>query len=690
MVNFFYGATIFLSAFLLFQVQPIIGKIVLPWFGGSASVWTTCMLFFQSMLLLGYLYAHGMVRLLSPAKQGLLHLTLLALSIATLPITPSSTWVKASDGDPAVLILAVLVMSVGLPYLLLSTTGPLLQAWFAKEKPGSVPYRLFALSNFGSMLALLTYPVAVEPFAPTRLQAAIWSVGFVCFAACCGILAWRKATGRQAVVIHDTVTQVEPAAKPGTGMYLLWIALATGPSVLLLAVTNHLTQDVAPVPFLWIVPLALYLLSFVICFERNNWYQRAVYVPLLAIGLCTMSYIVINGVSDSFVVLVVPCFAAALFIACMVCHGELAKLKPAPHLLTGFYLMVSIGGALGGLFVGVIAPRFFSDYYELPVGIIAIAILVLVVLVRDRSYRLQRKWFQLAWLALGGMPVVLAYALVQEAVENNEFTRVSVRNFYGTLKVKVHKNGEKSYRWLEHGAIEHGNQFLMVERRQWPTTYFGPTSGVGLALTAKSSETGLRVGVVGLGAGTLAAYSRPGDHFVFYEINPLVIKLARSEFFYLADAKGTIEMVVGDARLSLERQSPQSFDVLVVDAFSGDSIPVHLLTREAFALYFSHLKPNGTLAVNTSNKYLNLDPIVKLAADHFGKEAKLVVSYEDEAKAVNDASWVLITNKHNLMLSTALDGAAVDIETDPRLKGWTDDYSSVFSVLNISLVPNSE
>lgn len=690
MVNFFYGATIFLSAFLLFQVQPIIGKIVLPWFGGSASVWTTCMLFFQSMLLIGYLYAHAIVRLLSPAKQGLLHLTLLVLSIATLPITPSSRWVTSNDGDPALLILAVLMMSVGLPYLLLSTTGPLLQAWFAREKPGSVPYRLFALSNFGSMLALLTYPVAVEPFAPTRLQAAIWSVGFVCFAACCGMLAWRKAAGKGAVVMTEMMTPVEPAATPGIGMYLLWIALAACPSVLLLAVTNHLTQDVAPVPFLWIVPLALYLLSFVICFERNSWYQRAVYVSLLTLGLCGMSYIVINGASEQFLTLEVPLFAVTLFIACMVCHGELAKLKPAPRLLTGFYLMVSIGGALGGLFVGVIAPRFFNDYYELPVGIVATATLVLVVLVRDRSCRLHRKWFQLAWLALGGMPVVLAYALAQEAVDKNEVTRISIRNFYGTLKVKEYEDGENGYRSLKHGSIEHGNQFLMAERRRWPTTYFGATSGVGLALTATNPETRLRVGIIGLGTGTLAAYSRPGDHYVFYEINPLVIKLAHSEFSYLADAKGTIEMVVGDARLSLERQSLQSFDVLVVDAFSGDSIPVHLLTQEAFALYFTHLKPNGTLAIHTSNLYLNLDPIVKLAADYFGKDAKLVDSDEDEARGLNVASWVLITNKSNLILSKALEGVGVDIEADPRLKGWTDDYSSVFSVLNIRLAPNSE
>ncbi len=690
MIEIFYGATIFLSAFLLFQVQPIIGKIILPWFGGSASVWTTCMLFFQAMLLLGYLYAYGVVRFLSPAKQGTLHLLLLMLSLAMLPIIPDTSWKPAGNGDPALLILIVLMVSVGLPYLVLSTTGPLLQAWFAREKPGTIPYRLFALSNFGSMLALLTYPVAVEPFAPNRLQAGIWSVGYVCFAAFCGILAWRVVAGRRVVVAAYIGTPIEPASTPGFSMYLIWIALAACPSVLLLAVTNHLTQDVAPVPFLWILPLALYLLSFVICFERSKWYLRSWYVPLLVLGLCGMSYLLINGETNQLVTLVLPVFAATLFVACMVCHGELERLKPDPRFLTGFYLMVSVGGAFGGLFVGVIAPRVFSDFYELPVGIVATAILVLLVLIRDRSCRLHRKWFQLGWLVLGSMPVALAYALGKGAVTSDEIARVSVRNFYGSLKVNEYEDGEDSYRALMHGAIEHGSQFLKPERRGWPTSYYAVESGVGLALTAAKAETGLRVGIIGLGAGTLAAYSRPGDHYVFYEINPLIIKLAHSEFTYLADAKGTIETVVGDARLTLERQAPQDFDVLVVDAFTGDSIPVHLLTQEAFSQYFRHLKPNGILVVHTSNLHLNLDPIVKLAADHFGKDAKVVESDEDEEREVDVASWVLIMDKHNPLLSKALTGVGEDIKVDPKLRPWTDDYSSVFEVLNILSTQKSE
>lgn len=690
MIKIFYGATIFLSAFLLFQVQPIIGKIVLPWFGGSASVWTTCMLFFQAMLLLGYLYAHGVVRFLSPAKQGMLHLTLLVLSIATLPIIPSSNLIPVGDGDPALLILVVLMVSVGFPYLMLSTTGPLLQAWFAREKPGIIPYRLFALSNFGSMLALLTYPIAVEPFAPTRLQAGIWSAGYVCFAAFCGILAWRAVAGRRIVVATDTGASIESAPTPEFSTRLIWIALAACPSVLLLAVTNHLTQDVAPVPFLWILPLALYLLSFVICFERSKWYRRSWYVPLLVLGLCGMSYLLINDDSDQFVTLAVPGFAATLFIACMVCHGELENLKPDPRFLTSFYLMISVGGALGGLFVGVIAPRVFSDYYELPVGIVATAILVLLVLIRDRSCRLHRKWFRFGWLVLGSMPVALAYALEKGADTTGENVRVSVRNFYGSLKVKEYGGGEDHSRSLIHGAIEHGSQFLKPERRGWATSYYAVESGVGLALTAAQAETGRRVGVIGLGAGTLATYSRAGDHYVFYEINPLVIKLARSEFSYLADAKGTIETVIGDARLSLERQAPQGFDVLVVDAFSGDSIPVHLLTREAFSQYLRHLKPNGILVVHTSNQHLNLDPIAKLAADHFGKVAKLVESDEDDEREVNSASWVLITNRGNPLLAKALSEAGEDIRVAPNLRPWTDDYSSVFAVLYIPPVWESD
>lgn len=689
MFKIFYGATIFLSAFLLFQVQPIIGKIILPWFGGSASVWTACMLFFQSMLLLGYLYAHGVIRFLTPAKQGMLHLTLLILSIATLPIIPNSNLVSLGDDDPVSLIIVVLVMSVGLPYLMLSTTGPLLQAWFAREKPGAIPYRLFALSNFGSMLALLTYPIAVEPFTPTRLQAGIWSVGYVCFAAFCGLLAWRTIANSRFVRAGNSNASLDASPGPRFGTYFIWIALAACPSVLLLAVTNHLTQDVAPVPFLWILPLALYLLSFVICFERSKWYRRSWYIPLLILTFCGMTYLLIIEETDRLVTLVVPVFAATLFIASMVCHGELEKLKPSPHFLTAFYLMVSVGGALGGLFVGVLAPRIFNAYYELPVGMVITAILVWVVMVRDRSCRLHYKWYRAGWLVLGCMPFALSYALGKEAYSDDGSTRVKVRNFYGSLKVKDYPDGLDSTRSLQHGAIEHGSQFSLPERRGWATSYYANESGVGVALTT-GAKTKQRVGIIGLGAGTLAVYSRPGDHYVFYEINPLVIKLAHSEFTYLSNAKGTIATVVGDARLSLERQAPQGFDVLVVDAFSGDSIPVHLLTREAFAQYFRHLKPDGILVVHTSNQHLNLNPITKLAADHFGKDARLVESDEDEERSVNSASWVLITDKHSPRLTKHLSEIGKEVKADPTLRPWTDDYSSVFAVLNILSAQESE
>ena len=397
-----YSLTVFLSAFLLFQVQPIVAKTILPWFGGSSAVWSTCMLFFQVVLLLGYLYAHWLHEKLAPRRQAIAHIAALAVSLAALPILPNPGWKSAGMAHPSLTILALLSLTVGLPYFLLSSTSPLLQAWYARTHRQGMPYRLFALSNFASMLALLSYPFVVEPNLPTRIQGWVWSAAYVCFAALCGITAWRSSA--RAAPPPAAARQGAPTIgdSPAWTLRLLWLGLAAGASVLLLAVTNHLTQDVAAIPFLWILPLSVYLLSFIVCFESPAFYRRAVFLPLLGLSLAFMAYRLwpyrldfdlpwLGFLTNMPIRRVIACFAAGLFACCMVCHGELARLKPHPRYLTGFYVTVSLGGAVGGLFVGLVAPNLFRAYYEFPIGLGLCAAIAFLVLARG-LWRLAGLW----------------------------------------------------------------------------------------------------------------------------------------------------------------------------------------------------------------------------------------------------------------------------------------------------------
>jgi SAM-dependent methyltransferase len=670
------GSTIFLSAFLLFQVQPVIGKAILPRFGGSAAVWTACLLFFQGMLLAGYLYAHASVSFLAPAWQRRLHVVLLLAGMAALPITPGPAAAVVAQDDPSLAILATLVTSVGLPYFLLAATSPLLQAWVTQLWPGAIPYRLFALSNLASLLALLTYPVAVEPFVSLQLQSRAWSAAFVAFALLCATLAWQRVPHAASQAGHR-----RPTSPPGTATYVSWLLLAACPSILLLAVTNHLTQDIAPIPFLWIVPLVLYLLSFILCFERRNFYWRAVFLPLAVVALVGMDYLLPKD-RDLSVRWVAPAFAAGLFVCCMACHGELARSKPAPDRLTAFYLAVSAGGVLGGVLVAVVAPHVFDDFHELPLAFVLTAACLGWATWRQRVGSTTRR----ARIAVGVLvtivPLVLAYRVGGRLVERTHSTDMTARNFFGTLRVRDAGSGDYAYRSLVNGSTEHGGQFTSAALRREPTSYYAPESGIGKALLAGQATPAQKVGVIGLGAGTLATYARPGDTYVFYDINPLVAAIARSKFSFLADARGRTTVVMGDARISLERQEPQAFDLLVVDAFTGDSIPIHLLTAEAFAGYFRHLKPTGVLAVHTSNRYLDLEPVVKTAADHFGKESMLIENDFDEDRQVNGASWILVANPGNPLLRKLQEDADVDYPRLPHIRLWTDDYSSVLTVVH--------
>ena len=667
-----YAATIFLSAFLLFQVQPLIAKVILPWFGGSAAVWTICMLFFQLLLLAGYVYSHAYVRMRIPARRTI-HIALLAAAAATLPLAASAAWKPSGGEDPTWRILALLVTSVGLPYFMLSTTGPLVQVWYARAFVGASPYRLFALSNLGSMIALVSYPLAFEPLLTLGAQTAIWSGGFVVFALACAALAWRSIE-RKVELAPQTHSD-----KPGPGLQALWAALAACASVLLLAFTSHMTLNVAAIPFLWVLPLALYLLSFVLCFEASGWYRRWLFLPLAGAGLAAVCVTLTQ--SNPSIWTLIPLYSATLFAACMVCHGELARSKPDPRYLTGFYLMIALGGALGGVLVGLVAPQVFDDLYELPIGMCALSLLAMIALLRDRSSVLNGRWATTARVVFFALIVGLGVALARTYWNNAEDSRVTSRNFYGVLNVRDSGEGPEAMRALSHGTIIHGKQFLEADRRDWPTSYYGMTSGIGLAILDARSRGPLRVGVVGLGAGTLAAYGRPGDVFRFYDINPKVIELAHSEFSFLKDSQAQSEVALGDARLSLEREPDQNFDILALDAFSSDAIPVHLLTVEAFRAYLRHLKPGGILAVHISNRYLDLVPVVQQAARHLALEIRQVENEDDDDAGVYRTDWMLLSASSAAFEGNFLKEGAEKIDSEPSVRLWTDDYSDLYRIL---------
>ena len=686
-----YGVTIFFSAFLLFQVEPLIAKIILPWFGGAAAVWTVCLLFFQLVLFLGYLYAHLLTRTFRPQTQGRVHAGLLALGFLALPIFPKDHWKASQVGHPALHVLLVLAVSVGLPYFLLSSTSPLLQRWYASPPyTSSSPYRFYALSNAGSMLALLTYPVLVEPLLSNSHQVLIWTSAYAAVALLCGMLA--LSSPRQTTNGRETA----PSPAPRPAMLLLWMALAACGSALLLAVTNHICENIASVPFLWIIPLSLYLLSFILCFEGRGFYHRGLFLRLLGVALGGMAYSLAPSFSVLPLKVTIPLFSVGLFICCMFLHGELARLKPDPAHMTSFYVMCALGGALGAVFVALIAPYIFSGYYELWVALGCCAALVLVVNHRDPGSQFYRARWQTAWLVMVGLVIAVIVSLFTTALEQSEGARLSARNFYGVLRVidgdipnvVVVKDAgaqplddDPRYRRLMNGTINHGIQFLAADRRREPTSYYSRESGIGVALKSAEKRGALRVGVIGLGAGTIAAYGRPGDAYTFYEINPLVIRIADDQFTFLKDSPANIHIVLGDARLSLESEPPQAFDVLAVDAFSGDSIPIHLLTLEAFELYFRQLAPEGILAVHISNHYLNLQPVVEAAANRLGKEAVIVSNQDDHSKGIYASVWILIGNRPGLFDQLEFENAFRVPMDAKRQELWTDDYSSLFKIL---------
>ena len=660
------GVAIFASAFLLFTLEPLFAKLILPWFGGSAAVWSTCLVFYQTALLGGYLYARLLTRYLGATAQALVHISLLLVTLLLLPIGPAARWQPVTGSQPVWDIFVMLSATLGLPFLLLSATSPLVQHWLARAGD-ALPYRFFALSNFASLAALLAYPVLVEPGLDIERQRFWWSGGFVAFAVVCGSFAWLP---RSAATRTEQGEQPEPLP---IFRRLYWFSLAACGSMLLLSVTNHITQNVAAVPLLWVLPLAVYLLSFVFGFGAN-FYRRGLWLRLLALALGLLAYSIYNiDAIDQALQISLPIFLGGLFVCLMFCQGELFSSRPEPAGLTDFYLAIAAGGAAGAIFIGIFAPYLFEGIYELPFSLFATAVLVLI-----------STWGYYAWpvrLLWLGVSACMAAVFVANVIAYHENSLLLVRSFYGSLRVVQSPHpGPEQTRTLFHGTIQHGAEFMAPDRQRSPTTYYGPDSGIAIVLRECLPTAARRVGVVGLGAGTLAAYGRPGDTFVFYELNPQVITIAGALFFFTRESAAHVEIVEGDARLSLERER-KPFDLLALDAFSGDAIPIHLLTREALTLYLRLLKPGGVIAFHVSNVYLDLAPVIRQLAEQVGYQAVQVKNHEESDNRVLASDWVLVTNNPAVLENGAIRLHSLPIARRDGLRPWTDGFNNLLEIV---------
>jgi hypothetical protein len=704
-----YSLSVLISAFLLFQVQPMLGKFLLPWFGGTPMVWSTVLLFFQVLLTAGYAYAGALVARLRPKAQGCVHLLALAGSVVLLvaagltwpsPLTPDASWRPQPGSVPVVGILRILAAAVGLPYLLLSANSTLMQAWYFGERGDALPYRLYALSNLGSLVALISYPLVFEPWLSLSAQADVWSGAYGLFALAGGVLAWRTAHRPTAPAPAGLGT---PIRRPRPRRYLLWLGLAAVAASLLVSVTNQITQEVAVIPFLWVLPLTVYLLTFVLAFGGNRLYQRRIFV--WAFGLLSLFSLwsLVHLPSYSLGVQLTA-FTLLLFTACMLCHNELYQRRPEPAFLSSFYLMVAVGGALGGAFVTLIAPAIFSSgFWELQWGLVGCAAMMTILMVGDRRSQPSgrrrggrargnsSRRANLGLWATGGLTAVLAVLTVLIMQTTGSAALLSLRNFYGISRVwaiNTNRPDILAYQFT-HGKTVHGFQFAADRFRRLPTAFYADTSGVGLAFLHHPGRPGpIKVGGLGMGVGVIAAYGQAGDDFRFYEINPDVIAIAEGEggyFSFLSDTPATVEVIPGDARLSLESElaaaSPEMFDLLVLDAFSGDTIPVHLLTQEAFKIYLQRLAPDGILAVHVSNRNFNLDQEVYRLADALGLEAAEIDDAGDGLQSY-DSVWMLVTRDPGFLSDQAVASRITPRPTlSPGLTAWTDNYSNLLAVL---------
>jgi hypothetical protein len=669
-----YGITVFLGAFLLFLVEPMAAKQLLPFLGGSSAVWLTCLVFFQVTLLLGYLYAHWITRCRASSWRQHVYLVTLAAAVVLLgaqKIFPAT--LSPSSNHPVTTIFATLAYTIGLPFLLLGATSPLLQLWFLRAQGGSIPYRLFALSNAGSLLALIAYPFLVEPYFTLKLQRTLWSLGFLVYAVLCIVLAPRTSSPSPTVEAPDEAS----APKTRAAAKWLWFLLPMAAAMQLSAVTAHITVNIAAIPLLWMLPLAVYLLTFILAFESPNLYRRGIVVRLLVVMLASLGYAISKTDVSLPIGVAILFFLAECFLAGLFCHAETYALRPQrASETTLFYLLLAAGGAAGTFFIGIASPLLFSANYDLAISFLVVAALAIAVTWHDGWP--QRLLWSTATALLFIFTVMLHRAYARDSI-------IQVRNFYGTLRVKQTTTAQADpERMLLNGTIQHGTQIFAPNLSRFPTTYYATDSGVGLALRFCCGAHTRNIGVIGLGAGTLAAYGHPGDHIRFYEINPLVQPIAQNLFTYLRDSPAQITIADGDARTSLTREAPQQFDVIAVDAFSGDAIPLHLLTTEAIALYKRHLAPDGIIAFHVSNQYLNLAPEIAQLAIAASMQSRLVESAGNDLMGSYRATWVLLTNSPDFFNRPEIAGASMETPTTPHLRAWTDDYSSLLPIVQLT------
>ena len=685
---------VFVSAFLLFSVQPMVAKFLLPSFGGTPGVWAACLAVFQVLLLGGYTYAHWLCRTLKPAAQRWTHLGVLAVTLLFLPPIPRVHLSAHIIDFPVTELVRALAASVGLPFLALSATAPLLMEWFRQSRPGRIPDRLYAFSNAGSLLALVLYPVLLEPAFDRNTQAKLWAGGMVLFLVLCAVTAWeslRHATSAPASS-SGPARQTRPA-RTFSSLWL-WLLLPGCGSALLLAVTNQICQDVTPVPLLWVGPMAVYLLTFILCFEGPRSYRRGLFLPVCLAALFALAWLLYYGCMQTFPVQVGG-YLAVLFVGCMVCHGELYRLRPGPERITAFYLCIAAGGALGGMFVAILAPIVFYGVFETPLTAALLALIVTFLLWRE-NVRLPfwgRK-LPAGRVALAGtLALVVSLCLVMYKRQLESIC--SMRSFYGVYQVKEGTSWlinnvripltQGNGRILVSGQVYHGFQFTDPACAALPTTYYSPESGLNLALQELPAATNRYIGAIGLGVGTLATYGRPGDRIRFYELSPDVLRIARRYFTFLSDSAAHVDVVLGDARLSLEREPDQHFDLLVLDAFSGDSIPTHLLTDQAMNTYLRHLGPDGVIAVHVSNNHLDLQPVVRALAEHHGLTWLLVPTAPlNPATGRLSSLWMLLSAGDAFLSRPAVAGflsRSLRSDDGKRLL-WTDDHSSILPILH--------
>lgn len=695
-----YILSIFLSAFLLFQVQPMIARYILPWFGGTPAVWSTVQLFFQVSLTAGYTYAAWLVRRVPHKWQGWIHVALLVISLAALvilgngwpsPVMPDASWRPLSVETPVVDIFKLLLVGVGIPYFLLATNSPLTQAWFNRALPGRSPYWLYALSNIGSLLGLLAYPFLIEPNLTLKVQGWVWTGGYALFAILTGYEALRSMRGANLPQVVEPANEKNvPAARPSVQVQVLWILLSAIASTMFLATTSQITQEVAAIPFLWVLPLSIYLLSFILTYSSERWYQRRIFGVLMIIATVGLIWALVDTHANFFPLIVVYSFL--LFVGAMICNGETYRLRPDPAHLTRFYLMTSIGGALGGITVDLIAPFVFKGYWELPISVgLTWALLLAIFISRRSTNRTLRLRF--IYNVIVGATVLLVGAFGLYAVLGGKTSGAvfEERDFYGVVRVRETNQDNPPWRayTMAHGTTIHGLQFLASDKRDEPTSYYARVSGVGLAMTNHPKYGhGMRVGVLGLGIGTLAAYGQPGDSYRMYEINPTMVSLAEGQggyFSFLADTRATVSVVLGDARILLEREladhGSNQFDFLAIDVFSSDSVPVHLLTKEAFNIYLQHLAPDGILAVHTSSRYLDTLPVIWQAARYFNLKIA-VISTDGDDRLIFPSNWVLLSRDPSVLDAPAITQRAISLQGySTTVPLWTDDFSNLFQIL---------